>query len=94
MQEIVRMTAQQQPLEVGVPLYHFSHATLFRKGEPTPDSPTGVPLPMSPGFDEQAISPLPPSNIGLPYAEVPSHARSTPSGWPLHDMSVSPMGGI
>ena len=30
MREIVRMTAQKQPLEVGVPLYQFSHTSLFR----------------------------------------------------------------
>ena len=30
MREIVRMTAQKQPLEVGVPLYPFSHTSLFR----------------------------------------------------------------
>ncbi|KAF8730486.1 hypothetical protein AX14_005539 [Amanita brunnescens Koide BX004] len=33
MGEIIRMTAQKQPLEVGVPLYRFSHRTTFRKGE-------------------------------------------------------------
>ncbi|KIY62449.1 hypothetical protein CYLTODRAFT_438894 [Cylindrobasidium torrendii FP15055 ss-10] len=31
MKEIVRMTAQKQPLEVGVPLYPFSSNTLWRK---------------------------------------------------------------
>jgi hypothetical protein len=33
MGEIIRMTAQKQPLEVGVPLYRFSHRTVFRKDE-------------------------------------------------------------
>jgi hypothetical protein len=32
MTEIVRMTTQQQPLEVGIPLYPFSHASVFAKG--------------------------------------------------------------
>lgn len=31
MAEIVRMTTQQQPLEVGIPLYPFSHAGVFEK---------------------------------------------------------------
>ncbi|KNZ71447.1 Zinc finger transcription factor YRR1 [Termitomyces sp. J132] len=44
MREIVRMTAHKQPLEVGVPLYPFSHQTLFQKNEhsgPVPLSSTG-----------------------------------------------------
>ena len=96
MQEIVRMTAQQQPLEVGLPLYHFSHATLFRKGEPPQgDSAAGVPLPISPSFEEQHLSPTP-SNALPAYgiAEV-SHARSSSSAsWSVHEMSVSPMNGM
>lgn len=49
MREIVRMTVQKQPLEVGVPLYPFSHQTLFRKDEPRPaeEPSTGLPLPTS-----------------------------------------------
>ncbi|PFH54563.1 hypothetical protein AMATHDRAFT_134575 [Amanita thiersii Skay4041] len=54
MREIVRMTAQKQPLEVGVPLYPFSHRTLFGKDERssvnTPDNSTSAPLPVSPTF--------------------------------------------
>lgn len=47
MKEIVRMTAQKQPLEVGVPLYPFSHQSLFRKDEPRQagEPLTGAPLP-------------------------------------------------
>jgi hypothetical protein len=47
MKEIVRMTAQKLPLEVGVPLYPFSHQTLFRKDElrTAEESSTGAPLP-------------------------------------------------
>lgn len=41
------MTAQKHPLEVGVPLYPFSHQSLFRKDEPPPaeEETTGAPLP-------------------------------------------------
>lgn len=49
MREIVRMTVQEQPLEVGLPLYPFSHTTLFGKDEvsqPEPQS-AAVPLPSS-----------------------------------------------
>jgi len=47
MREIVRMTAQKHPLEVGVPLYPFSHQSLFRKDEPPPadEESAGAPLP-------------------------------------------------
>jgi len=54
MREIVRMTAQKQPLEVGVPLFPFSHASLFRKDESPQAIPEdgAAPLP-SPPFEEQ-----------------------------------------
>jgi len=60
MTEIVRMTTQQQPLEVGIPLYPFSHAGVFSK--PVPGSEEDAvhgpvaPLPLSPLFEE-TISP-------------------------------------
>lgn len=51
MKEIVRLTTQKRPLEVGLPLYPFSHTTLFA-------SPT-VPL------DDTPMAPLPnPSSLG------------------------------
>lgn len=83
MREIVRMTAQKQPLEVGVPLYPFSHSTLWRRGETTqssPDESAGVPLPHSPPYDEQGVSPpsAPPGQSG--------HARSS-SGWSMQSMA-------
>ena len=53
MREIVRMTAQKQPLQVGVPLYPFSHRTLFSKDEAPVESSGSVPLPNSPPYDEQ-----------------------------------------
>jgi len=57
MREIVRMTAQKQPLQVGVPLYPFSHKTLFSKDK-TPvlsDENSGsAPLPID-SYEEQEL---------------------------------------
>jgi len=56
MSEIVRMTTQQQPLEVGIPLYPFSHARVFAKSAVGCDEDGGhvavAPLPLSPSFEE------------------------------------------
>jgi hypothetical protein len=56
MSEIVRMTTQQQPLEVGIPLYPFSHAGVFSKPALGSDEDAGhmplAPLPLSPSFEE------------------------------------------
>lgn len=56
MSEIVRMTTQQQPLEVGIPLYPFSHAGVFSKPIPGTDEDGGhvhvAPLPLTPSFEE------------------------------------------
>lgn len=86
MREIVRMTAQKQPLEVGVPLYPFSRTSLWRKDDPSAEQGGGeegggVPLPVSPPYEE----PTPSHNH--------SHTRSTSqaSGWSVHDeMALSP----
>ena len=80
MREIVRMTAQKQPLEVGVPLYPFSHTSLFRKDEsPRPPLEDGAaPLP-NPPFDEG-------------NSPIPSHKRS-PAGWPMHEI-LEPQTGL
>lgn len=58
MREIVRLTAQKQPLQVGVPLYPFSKNSLWRKDEP---ASTGiVASPGSSGGEENAVvMPLP-----------------------------------
>jgi len=57
MREIVRMTAQKQPLEVGVPLFPFSHQSLFRKDEPPrpPSVDSAAPLPTSPPYEVQSL---------------------------------------
>ncbi|KAF8641137.1 hypothetical protein AX17_000779 [Amanita inopinata Kibby_2008] len=62
MREIIRMTAQKQPLEVGVPLYVFSHRTLFSKDETlnaTPDHSIAAPLPISSPYQDQSVSTSP-----------------------------------
>jgi hypothetical protein len=63
MREIVRLTGQKQPLQVGVPLYPFSHHTLFKKdgGTSLRESPTETaggqaPLLVSPSFDGRPSS--------------------------------------
>ncbi|OJT03012.1 hypothetical protein TRAPUB_6355 [Trametes pubescens] len=56
MTEIVRMTTQMQPLEVGVPLYPFSHAGVFSK-ETMPTDGTGAPLPDSTQYESTSDSP-------------------------------------
>lgn len=51
MKEIVRLTTQKRPLEVGLPLYPFSHSTLFT----SPSVP----------FDDAPMAPLPnPNSLG------------------------------
>src|SRR5712691_7109511 len=58
MSEIVRMTTQQQPLEVGIPLYPFSHARVFAKSAAAAASDEDgghlslAPLPLTPSFEE------------------------------------------
>lgn len=52
MSEIVRLTSQMEPLEVGVPLYPFSRETAFDK-----PSPTGAPLPSGSPFEDGDDSP-------------------------------------
>lgn len=87
MREIVRMTAQKQPLEVGVPLYPFSHTTLFRKDEAsaaTSDEPVGIaPLPHSPPYENARVTSPVASGI------TPSSARTMPaSSWPIQDLPL------
>jgi len=73
MSEIVRMTTQQQPLEVGIPLYPFSHARVFAKSAAGSDEDGGrvsiAPLPLTPSFEE-TISP--------PHGS-PAHSNRTTS---------------
>ncbi|KAJ7631002.1 hypothetical protein FB45DRAFT_793800 [Roridomyces roridus] len=90
MREIIRTTAQKEPLQVGVPLYPFSSTTLWRRGQSSPEEGTssGVPLPVSPAeFDGAGLSP---SDTGR------SHGRPTSSGtggWPMDTTSPQQMEG-
>jgi hypothetical protein len=82
MREIVRMTAQKQPLEVGVPLYPFSHAGVFGKGSRPMGSdgehaPPPAPLPHSSPYDEASSSPN--SLPGQPSPTLSSAMRSVTS---------------
>jgi len=75
------MTAQKQPLEVGVPLFPFSHRTLFRKDEaatvPTEEGSGAVPMPVSPAYEQQQSIPG-----RVPQAPHPvSPSGSVPGSW-------------
>jgi hypothetical protein len=76
MTEIVRMTSQMQPLEVGVPLYPFSRETAFVKHAADSVMAQGPPLPTSSSYDE---------DIPLPLKASPRHleqpARDSPVTW-------------
>lgn len=86
MREIVRMTAQKQPLEVGLPLYPFSNSAIcqWNKGDGSEGSQTGaddrsnVP-PVTPPFEEGPRRPTPPSHA--PHTR-PSSAAWAPSEAP------------
>jgi hypothetical protein len=90
MREIVRMTAQKQPLEMGVPLYPFSHASLFAPRNPMAggaeeDPAGGMPLPSSPPIEEAQLSP---GTMSAGLSPSLSSHRSGASGWPASPPSV------
>lgn len=100
MREIVRMTAQKQPLEVGVPLYYFSHEGVFNKDTEGASSgadnpPPPAPLPHSSGYQDPSTSP----SVSVNGRHSPSIvATSGGSGsrpvssseWGIKDLSTSP----
>jgi hypothetical protein len=83
MREIVRMTAQKQPLEVGIPLYHFSHASLWgnnNKSSGSDGTPTtAAPLPVSP--EQRPASSHSVSTKGM-SPPIMTHRGSVSSAWP------------
>ncbi|KAH9950496.1 hypothetical protein B0H21DRAFT_537444 [Amylocystis lapponica] len=86
MTEIVRMTSQMQPLEVGVPLYPFSHATLWQKDTGHPPENTITPLP---GHFEDIITPVQSVGVGMSRSpQVQSHP--TVHGWTMHESPSPP----
>lgn len=87
MTEIIRLTSQMQPLEVGVPLYPFSHASLFQKEAPPQDTTT-APLPMPQVYERSSPSPpntihgvgrISPNNIASPETILSGWAAPTSS---------------
>jgi len=97
MREIVRMTAQEQPLEVGVPLYPFSHAGVFEKVPSSGSSGGGCPTPPAPIPHSSPFGDLtgsPPSVDPSPVMPSTVHSGSSTmsvssTGWGK-DTSVSP----
>ncbi|KAG2023389.1 nuclear protein [Coprinopsis cinerea AmutBmut pab1-1] len=96
MREIVRMTAQKHPLEVSVPMYPFSHRSLFqRDDQQSPiqrDAPNGQPsipnnvtamYPTHQGTSSGSERTLSPPNIHR-------QANAGPPSWPIRDLSQSP----
>lgn len=78
MGEIIRMTAQKQPLEVGVPLYRFSHRTPFRKDEVSviaPENAATAPLSRNTRYRERLNM-----SSGQPNAVPPNGEPSRNNG--------------
>lgn len=101
MREIVRMTAQKNPLDVHVPLYPFSHRSLFEQDEQSsrPPRETQAPLPTNGSMyatrpAESSDRTLSPPNLHRPgsggsnWSERPSHMDS-----PIPNSSSYGMGG-
>ncbi|OCH95807.1 hypothetical protein OBBRIDRAFT_767116 [Obba rivulosa] len=90
MTEIVRMTSQMQPLEVGVPLYPFSHERVFAQSQER----TGAPLPGTSQSFAEALTSSPPTQPGAPGAPLPMSPTSVPApaynGWGMRNVSESP----
>ncbi|KAF7966072.1 hypothetical protein HWV62_40230 [Athelia sp. TMB] len=99
MREIVRMTAQKQPLDMGVPLYPFSHAGVFGKGAriqvPEGESTPPAPLPHSAPYGSTAdsssmtASHRSPAISMPPPTTTPRPVSSTGSWAPPKEMSTS-----
>lgn len=101
MREIVRMTAQKHPLEVNVPLYPFSHRSLFQKddnGQQHHQVPmdTGAPLPNGqqmfhhPSGSERTLSPPNNQMSGLNPNMNHSHNGQPGGTWSMRDITASP----
>lgn len=65
MSEIVRMTTQKEPLQVGIPLYPFSHERVFANA--AEDAAASAPLPSSSPFEGGSPPPSapPPPSIHM-----------------------------
>ena len=83
MTEIVRMTSQMRPLEMGVPLYPFSHSGVFPINKGDAPASTSAPLPDSSSFEDHPSVASSPTSlrgvIGSPSMSLPmSAARTAP----------------
>lgn len=91
MTEIVRMTTQQQPLEVGIPLYPFSHAGVFPKSTSARDELDNhgpglvAPLPVSSPFDDE-MSTRSSGSLSQPAMSPPIPAVEV-AAWAMTDLS-------
>lgn len=98
MREIVRLTSQKQPLEVGLPLYPFSHTTLF--ATPTlPENAQMAPLP-NPSTShsmEYDSSMFVRDSVSLDlYCRPAGNPPSLPPSWSPHQLQqpVAPESGL
>jgi len=91
MREIVRMTAHQQPLEVGVPLFPFSHAGVFGKDNAAQKSTLDGTMAPLPTFNDQPTSPPLSVNGSVTSSIISNGARPvSSSGWSIHDAVTPP----
>lgn len=81
MTEIIRMTSQMQPLEVGVPLYPFSHSGLFARNANGGTHETGAPLPNGRTFEDAGHQPADPVSVtsGITSLSTPPMAHTGPA---------------
>ncbi|EMD42229.1 hypothetical protein CERSUDRAFT_110761 [Gelatoporia subvermispora B] len=93
MTEIVRMTSQMQPLEVGVPLYPFSRERIFAQSQER----TGAPLPgTTQSFTDAAsasspMHPGPAPGAPLTMTQLPSSMPAPAyNAWGIRNVSESP----
>ncbi|EIN14198.1 hypothetical protein PUNSTDRAFT_58483 [Punctularia strigosozonata HHB-11173 SS5] len=92
MSEIVRMTTQKEPLQVGIPLYPFSHARVFADAQETAaaagrDDHHIAPLPVSPPYEVMSNQGSPPAT-----ARIVSSISSTPMSTMSPDPTLSSWG--
>ncbi len=76
------MTSQMHPLEMGVPLYPFSHSGIFPIPKYNSNETTGAPLPDSSTFEESST----PNSLGGIVNSPPIAGMAVP----MHHPSVSP----
>ena len=83
MEDIVRTTTQDKPLEVGIRLYPFSHRTAFQGNGSSFVSDTGAPLPISSPAGDSNTTPAPisvtPQQIPPGWSSRSGLSNSSPS---------------